>query len=58
MEISITIKNGFEVILCICILVEYIYRLKHVERKPTKLEYLVYCMTALALFFTAFQISK
>lgn len=58
MEVSITIKSGIEVVLCLCILVEYIYRLKHIERQPTKFEYLVYLITALSLFFVGFQISK
>lgn len=58
MEISISIKHGIEVVLCLCVLVEYLYRLKHVERQPTKFEYTVYLITALSLFFIGFQISK
>lgn len=58
MEISINVESGVFVFLCLCIMCEYIYRLKHVERQPTKFEYTVYLITALSLFFIGFKISK
>lgn len=55
---EITIKYGIEVVLCLCVIIEYIFRLKHIERKPTKLEYVISLITAIALFWCGFKINN